>query len=237
MSLVAPVEDGKIVSTTSSSSLSTTSSSSTGMDKEAFLQLLVAQMKYQDPLEPTSNTEYISQYAQFSQVESMQNMSSTMELQRASALVGETVYVKTTSSSGETGYVQGVVDYVTFEGGKAYVYINESGYALDDVETIVDSTYMEAYELATELVTSINKLPNIAVLDLSDAETVDKLNETYTNMTEYQKTFVAKEKAETLQKYVDRIAELRALAEENAKTEEDETTAGDTDTDADVEEA
>ena len=89
MALVAPVENGKIVETASQTSVKkSTKSSKSGMDKEAFLQLLVAQMKYQDPLEPTSNTEYISQYAQFSQVEQMQNMSSSMDLQRASSLVG-----------------------------------------------------------------------------------------------------------------------------------------------------
>ena len=88
MALVAPVENGKIVETASQTSVSKAAKSSSGMDKEAFLQLLVAQMKYQDPLEPTSNTEYIAQYAQFSQVEQMQNMSNSMDLQRASSLVG-----------------------------------------------------------------------------------------------------------------------------------------------------
>ena len=63
MALVAPVENGKIVETASQASVKkSTKSSKSGMDKEAFLQLLVAQMKYQDPLEPTSNTEYISHY-------------------------------------------------------------------------------------------------------------------------------------------------------------------------------
>ena len=52
----AVVEDGKIVESTSQSSLKKASDASkNGMDKDAFLQLLVAQMKYQDPLEPTSN--------------------------------------------------------------------------------------------------------------------------------------------------------------------------------------
>ena len=103
MALMAPVEDGKIVETTSQSSLSNkTNTQKSDMDKDAFLQLLVAQMKYQDPLEPTSNTEYISQYAQFSQVEQMQNMAASSDLGRASSLVGQEVYVKTTKSSGET---------------------------------------------------------------------------------------------------------------------------------------
>ena len=103
MALVAPVENGKIVETASQTSVSKAAKSSSGMDKEAFLQLLVAQMKYQDPLEPTSNTEYIAQYAQFSQVEQMQNMSNSMDLQRASSLVGKEVYIKTILRRYQTG--------------------------------------------------------------------------------------------------------------------------------------
>ncbi|MDE5891905.1 MAG: flagellar hook capping protein, partial [Acetatifactor sp.] len=56
MSLVAPVEDGKIVETTSQSSMKKAKrSSNSGMDEDAFLQLLVAQMKYQAPLETPSH--------------------------------------------------------------------------------------------------------------------------------------------------------------------------------------
>ena len=102
MSAIAQVQDGKIVETSSQNSLANAVGSSNGMDKDTFLQLLVAQMKYQDPLEPTSNTEYISQYATFSQVEQMQNMAASMELSRASSLVGKLVTVETTDSNGET---------------------------------------------------------------------------------------------------------------------------------------
>lgn len=56
MALMAPVEDGKIVTTESQNSLKKNNATGmqSGMDKDAFLQLLVAQMQYQDPLEPTS---------------------------------------------------------------------------------------------------------------------------------------------------------------------------------------
>ena len=56
----------------SSSSYSATSKGKTSgsdLDKEAFLNLLVTQMQYQDPLEPTDNTQYIAQMATFTQVE------------------------------------------------------------------------------------------------------------------------------------------------------------------------
>ncbi len=215
MGLIAGVEDGKIVESASQSSL--TGANNNSMDKDAFLQLLVAQMKYQDPLEPTSNTEYISQYAQFSQVEQMQSMSASMDLQRASELVGKEVYVKTTTTSGESKYVQGKVDYVVYENGKAFLSINESLYSLEDLDTVTDPAYMEAYNLATEFVEKLNQLPNINALELSDAEKVEELKEMYDNMNEYQKTFVAKEKEDVLKAYTDKLAELR-----NAKDSEEE---------------
>lgn len=211
MALLAPVENGKIIATGTTTETNTTKNNS--MDKEAFLKLLVAQMQYQDPLEPTSNTEYIAQYAQFSQVESLQNMSSAMDLQRAGNLVGKMVYVQTTNSEGETGFVMGKVDYVTYEGGKAYVYINEKRYSLSDVQTVLDSDYYDAYNLAMELVTGINRLPSIGALDVTDGEEVDRLNEIYQNMNEYQRSFVAKEKADALAAYVEKMNELRKLEE------------------------
>ena len=172
MALVAPVENGKIVETASQTSVSKAAKSSSGMDKEAFLQLLVAQMKYQDPLEPTSNTEYIAQYAQFSQVEQMQNMSNSMDLQRASSLVGKEVYIKTTTSSGDTKLVQGKVDYVSYENNKAYLYINEKKYSIDDLE------------------------------------------KEYNDMTDYEKSFLAKDTVNSLNKYIERLKEIRKAAEE-----------------------
>ncbi len=215
MSLIAQVQDGKIVETTSQSSLSSTSSTgNSSMSKEAFLQLLVAQMKYQDPLEPTSNTEYISQYAQFSQVESLQNMSANMDLQRASSLVGQEVYVKSTNSKGETTLLQGKVEYVVYENGKPYLAINESLYSLDDLYTVTDKDYLNAYEKATDWVTKLTKLPNVNSIGIAtDGETIDELKTIYDGMNDYEKTFVAKEKVEVLGKYVDKLAELRKIAE------------------------
>lgn len=224
MSLVAAVENGKIVESASESSLKKTSSSSSGMDKEAFLQLLVAQMKYQDPLEPTSNTEYISQYAQFSQVEQLQNMSGSMDLMRASTLVGQHVRIKSTNTSGDTNYVEGKVDYVTYENSKAYLSIEGNKYSMNDLDTVVDKEYLEAYDLAVEWITEMNKLPNVANISMDEAEAIDKLKDTYDNMTDYQKDFIASEKVKDLNAYVERLEEVRKVAEalEAAKGEETE---------------
>ena len=66
---------------TGSSPTTTTSTPGTvgsGLDKQAFLKLLVAQMSHQDPLAPTEGTEYVTQLAQFSLVEQSQNQSTQL---------------------------------------------------------------------------------------------------------------------------------------------------------------
>lgn len=212
--LFAPVEDGKIVETMSQSSLKRANKTDNGMDKDAFLQLLVAQMQYQDPLEPTSNTEYVAQYAQFSQVEQIQNMARSTDLARASSLVGQTVYIKTTASNGEAKYVEGKVDYVVFENNQAYLAINESLYSMDDLDTIVDLDYKNAYDKAYDFAVRLNKLPGVNGIDMSDAEEIDELVKIYEEMTDYEKSFVAQENKEKLDQYAEKLAEVRLKAEQ-----------------------
>lgn len=216
---IAQVVDGQIVENASQSSLSTSSTNNNGMDKEAFLQLLVAQMKYQDPLEPTSNTEYVSQYAQFSQVEQMQNMAGSMTLQRASGLVGQEVVIETTSSSGKTTVIQGRVDYVKYENNKALVSVNGGLYSLDDVKSVVDKEYQAAYDKALDYVGRVGKLPSLDNLTLKDEETVVGLSKEYEEMTDYEKLFIADEVTDKLKRYVERIKELKAQAGNEAGSE------------------
>ena len=214
MALVAGIENGKVVETASQASLKkSTEKAGNDMDKDAFLQLLVAQMKYQDPMEPTSNTEYIAQYAQFSQVEAISNMAASMDLSRASSLVGQEVYVKTTGSTGNSDYIQGKVDYVVYEGGKPYLSINEELYSIDDLDTVVDKSYLKAYNGASDFTVKLNKLPALNNITIgADGKTIDELEETYNSMSDYDKSFVATDTVERYKKYLDRLAGLRAAA-------------------------
>lgn len=152
MPLMAPVENGELVETNTgklSDSTKKTEGGST-LGKEAFLQLLVAQMKYQDPLEPTSNTEYIAQLATFSQLEATQNLEASMEAQKAASLVGQPVIMKTTSSStGDTYYTAGYVNAMIMSDGEPYLYIASPGgggyYHIDDLDTVLTKEYYEEY--------------------------------------------------------------------------------------------
>ncbi len=222
MGVVQKVENGKFVESNSAASLAKEKEKLKGsntLDKDAFLQLLVAQMKYQDPLEPTSNTEYISQYATFSELEQMQNMSASMDLFRASSLVGETVLLKVKDSQGRETTVQGNVDYVVYEGNKAYLSVNGDMYSMDDLDTVADPTYLEAYKMGADFLTIYNKLPKIEDLSLADRENVEKLDEMYQSMNDYQKSFLTDEQVETMKKYVKKMKDMVAVLN-SQKTEE-----------------
>lgn len=67
-----------IESVASSTTVTTSAESSLGqLDSDAFLQLLVAQMKYQNPLSPTDASAMLEQTAQFTTVETLQAISET----------------------------------------------------------------------------------------------------------------------------------------------------------------
>ena len=112
------------------------------LGKDAFLQLLVAQMQYQDPLNPNTDTEFVAQLAQFSSLEQMQNLSQTSLNSQAFSLVGKEVVVRVQSDrGGEVSYVQGTVDYVTVKNGEAKLSINDEMYPIDDLYTVIDDMY------------------------------------------------------------------------------------------------
>jgi flagellar basal-body rod modification protein FlgD len=90
-------------------------SSANLINYDAFLQLLVAQMKNQDPTEPTESSEYLAQFAAFSNVEQSIQINERLDVllsqgmvMQAGSLVGKT-YTK--------GDVTGVIKSVTFENG------------------------------------------------------------------------------------------------------------------------
>lgn len=220
--LIAPVKDGKIQETDSQASLAKAKEKEKGYSKDTFLQLLVAEVQNQDPLEPTSNTEWISQYATFSELEAMSNMSASFDLSRASALVGKTVVLNTTSETGKSTVVQGKVDYVTYEGGKAYLSINGSTYSMDDLHDVVDAEYLAAFDKVYEWSVKLNKLPAYENLTYDSREDVESVYNEYDKMSDYEKTFVASENEEKIKKLHERMQELIKIHDAGNKEEDKE---------------
>ena len=68
---------------------------SSDMGQDAFLQLLMAQLKNQDPLNPTDSNQFMSQQAQFTQISELQKLNksvaSSNQMMQASTLIGKDV--------------------------------------------------------------------------------------------------------------------------------------------------
>jgi flagellar basal-body rod modification protein FlgD len=112
-------------STSSSSSTSTTSADLTSqLGPGAFLQLLTTQLSNQDPLDPMDDTQSVAQLAQFSALQASDNLETSFAnfqanfaVLQSSSLLGETVSVNTTSSSGSSSTLVGTVQAIQVVNG------------------------------------------------------------------------------------------------------------------------
>ena len=224
-SVSAIIKNGEVVNSgiKTEEQKAATKTTPNGYDKDAFMQILVAQMKYQDPLEPTSNTEYISQYATFTQVEQLSNMASAMSLSRASEMVGKTVTIsQTNAENGTTTEIQGVVDYVTYSGNKAYLNINGTAYDIENVTQVLDSDYTDALEAVADFQKAIDKLPGLEMItDEEHGETIDQMYNYYNEiMDKKAKNLMDKNYVTSLLQYVNRIDDIREDTHRTFKKEE-----------------
>lgn len=192
MSLVAPYVDGQLqTTTTSSESLSKAKAGGNVVSSDTFLTLLVAEMQNQDPLEPTDNTEWVSQYATFTQVQQMGEMADSLNVMRANGLIGKEVIMKVVSEkTGETSYQRGVVDYVVMEDGKPLLNINGSNYSIDDLDTVASDEYFEKYDFYDEFTKKMDALPGVNLMDRSYQDAFGEIVKLYDNMTDTQKEYM-----------------------------------------------
>ena len=97
------------------------SNKASDMGRNEFMDLMMAQMKNQNPLDPQKNEDFVAQLAQFSSLEEMQSLNSSVEdamgqfrstqALQASAMVGQSVLVQgNIANLGPEGEVKGAVD-------------------------------------------------------------------------------------------------------------------------------
>ncbi len=236
MAIIAPVENGKLnYDYTDNSKKNGINPTGSTLGYDQFLQLLCAEMQYQDPLEPTSNTDYVAQMATFSQLEATLSLTESQQNANASELVGKQVILKVTSeTTGATSYVDGRVDYVMYENGEAYLSVNDQLYPASALDTVADSEYYEGVTLAETVTNMVNKLPNMENLNTSWEMAVTQVRDLYDGMTSYQQQFVSDDTLGTLKKYEDKMKELLLQAEQSKEsaegTDESENGSGDDNT-------
>lgn len=177
-------------------------------------------MQYQDPLEPTDNTEYISQLATFSQLEEMQNLNQSLTEGSAYNLVGKYVFVKVTNNqTGETSYDHGMVEYVMRENGKVYISVNDSLYNIDDLDTVSDPDYYTAITVAKSFTNMVQALPSEKNLTIYDEEKIKSARTVYDSLTDYQKSFISPDTVKTLEQLEAKLKTLKGNTEDSSKGE------------------
>ncbi len=109
---VNPVSSSQAAASSASSSTNPLQSLT---NPNTFLNLLVAQLKYQNPLNPTSGTQFLSQTAQLTQVETISNLSATISKELASqqtltstSMIGQQVNATLADGTTVSGKVTGV---------------------------------------------------------------------------------------------------------------------------------
>lgn len=234
MAIIAKVENGKIDSSVSSDKVAAkntnTNIGKSTLGYDEFLKLLTAEMQYQDPLEPTSNTDYVAQMATFSQLEATLSMKESLGKSSdntiksmANQLVGQEVVVEDDES--KTGYADGIVDYVMYEDGEIYISVNDKLYSIDKLDTISTKDYYEAVVSANTLHSMITALPSISDITYSYKKAVEQIRELYDGFTDYQKKYVKDDDLDTLKQYESKMEELAKL-EKKDDTDESGSTEG-----------
>ncbi len=124
-------------STTSTSSAA--ANPSTNLNNQDFLQLLVAQLKYQDPMSPTDTQSFIQEQAQFSTVEGITSMQSTLTAMSAQEQMSSAVnligtQVQYTASDGSTA--SGIVSAVASSSGAVTLSVGGANVALSSINQV-----------------------------------------------------------------------------------------------------
>lgn len=110
-----------------------------GFGQDAFMKLLLAQLKNQDPLKPMEDKEFIAQLAQFNSLNQLTEMNKTLGelmtaqmLSQGSALIGKTV----TGVSDSGGVISGLVSGLKIVGDKVTLDVNGQNMPLDTVNSV-----------------------------------------------------------------------------------------------------
>lgn len=126
-------------------------------DKNMFLNLMLQQLQNQDPTEPTSNTEWLSQLAQYSSLEQMTSMNQGLsncmnyiaalyndmgissEISQTLSLIGKEVTILDPDDPSGTTKISGKVSEVSFEDGTGKIKIDDKFYSIANIVSVKEA--------------------------------------------------------------------------------------------------
>lgn len=127
------------LSPTTAAASTATRTASTTLDRDAFLTLLITQLRNQDPMSPMEDKDFIAQLAQFSSLEQMTQMTETLDTvgqnsgySQALSLIGK--WVEYQGEDGQT--LTGQVDGVSFADGSATLAVGDESIDLANVLSV-----------------------------------------------------------------------------------------------------
>ncbi|GBF72003.1 flagellar hook assembly protein FlgD [Paenibacillus sp. 598K] len=111
------------------------------LGKDDFLKILITQLKYQDPMQPMQDRDFIAQMAQFSSVEQMMNMAKEMTYLRhnmgtASSMIGKTIEWSEIAETGQSVRYTGEVSAIVMKEGIQYAQVGDWFVPVEEIETI-----------------------------------------------------------------------------------------------------
>jgi len=109
---------------------------STDLKVDDFLNLLVAEMTNQDPMSPMSNTDFVAQMAQFTSLQTMQDLTYYSNASFAASLVGKTVTMASVSASGEMQVETGPVQAINLNGKEFEIRVNNKIFTIKNLMEI-----------------------------------------------------------------------------------------------------
>ena len=110
------------------SATSSSAQSAYGLDFQSLLRIILTQLTYQDPLKPVDNFQFVSQLAQFSQLQQSQTLNDQVTSLLAAQSANQSVSMlgRTIDFSTETSVLSGVVQSVSFATGQPEVTVKTS---------------------------------------------------------------------------------------------------------------
>lgn len=105
-----------------------------------FLNLMVAQLRNQDFMNPVDDTQYVTQLAQFATMQQMQEMATYMKTNYVMSLVGKNVTAAKLSVSGELHKETGAVEKISLVNNEYAVYVNGKRFTLEQIMEINGSS-------------------------------------------------------------------------------------------------